>query len=47
MEMGERALTGELGNPGDDGDRDTDCVREISWVTRPAAMAGELDIYPP
>ena len=47
MEMGERALTGELGNPGDDGDRDTDCVREISWVNRPAALAGELDIQRP
>ncbi|MHB8419685.1 MAG: hypothetical protein ACYDCL_16535 [Myxococcales bacterium] len=48
MEMGERALTGELGHPQDDGDRDHDCVQEISYVSLPAALGAELDItrYP-
>jgi len=48
MEMGERALTGELGHPTDHGDRDHDCVLEISYVNRPAALAAELDVtrYP-
>ena len=44
LEMGERALTGELGHPQDDGDRDHDCVKEISYVSLPAALAAELDL---
>jgi len=44
LEMGERALTNELGNPGDDGDREHDCIREISYVGKPAALGAELDI---
>jgi hypothetical protein len=44
LEMGERALTNELGNPGDDGDREHDCIREISYVDLPAALGAELDI---
>jgi len=44
LEMGERALTGELGNPGDDGDREKDCIREISYVHLPAALGSELDL---
>ncbi len=44
LEMGERALTGELGHPADLGDRDHDCVREISIVGLPAALGSELDI---
>jgi hypothetical protein len=44
MEFGERALTGELGNPGDNGDRDHDCVREITYSQFPASLAAELDI---
>jgi hypothetical protein len=44
LEMGERALTGELGNPMDMGDRDKDCVREISSVNLPAALSAELDV---
>jgi hypothetical protein len=44
MEFGERALTGELGNPGDNGDRDHDCVREITYSGFPASLAAELDI---
>jgi hypothetical protein len=44
LEMGERALTNELGNPGDDGDREKDCVREISFVDLPAALGAELDL---
>jgi hypothetical protein len=43
MEMGERALTGELGHP-DDTDRDNDCVKDISAVNLPAALAAEVDI---
>ncbi|HTY95872.1 MAG TPA: hypothetical protein VMB91_02445, partial [Solirubrobacteraceae bacterium] len=30
LELAERALTGELGHPGDLGDRDLDCIRELS-----------------
>jgi hypothetical protein len=41
--MGERALTGELGHLDDFGDRDKDCVREISTVSLPAALASEVD----
>ncbi len=44
IEMGERALTGELGNPGNDGDREHDCIREISYVKLPAALGAELDL---
>jgi hypothetical protein len=42
LQMGERALTGELSRPEDGGDRDHDCVVEISVARRPAALAGEL-----
>jgi hypothetical protein len=44
LEMGERALTGELGHPADLGDRDSDCIREISYGGLPAALGAELDI---
>ena len=44
LEMGERALTGELGHPADKGDRDHDCIREISKVGLPAALGEELDL---
>jgi hypothetical protein len=44
LEMGERALTGELGHPVDIGDRDHDCIREISKVGLPAALGEELDL---
>jgi hypothetical protein len=44
LEMAERALTGELGRFGDMGDRDEDCVREISDVKAPAALASEIDL---
>ena len=44
MEMAERALTGELGHPGDDGDRDHDCIFELSYRSLPAALGAELDI---
>ncbi|MHB8417523.1 MAG: hypothetical protein ACYDCL_05580 [Myxococcales bacterium] len=47
LEMGERALTGELGHPADHGDRDSDCVREISIVGLPAALGAELDLSRP
>jgi hypothetical protein len=42
LEMGERALTGELARTVDHGDRDRDCVPEISMVHRPAALGAEL-----
>jgi hypothetical protein len=42
LQMGERALTGELSRPEDGGDRDHDCVVEIAAAKRPAALAGEL-----
>ncbi|MGZ3439213.1 MAG: hypothetical protein ACXVDD_06845, partial [Polyangia bacterium] len=42
LEMGERALTGELARVDDHGDRDHDCVVEISLAKRPAALAAEL-----
>jgi hypothetical protein len=45
LELGERALTGELGRPGDNGDRDSDCIREISFVGLPAALGAELDLH--
>jgi len=44
LEMAERALTGELGQPQDLGDRDSDCVKELSTVFRPAALASEVDL---
>jgi hypothetical protein len=44
LQMGERALTGELGHPADLGERDRDCVKEISKVSLPAALGAELDI---
>src|SRR5581483_1144116 len=47
IEMGERALTGEFGNPGDNGDRERDCIREISFVHLPAALGAELDLTRP
>ncbi len=47
LQMGERALTGELGHPADHGDRDSDCVREISTVGLPAALGAELDLTRP
>jgi hypothetical protein len=40
--MGERALTGELARIDDHGDRDHDCVVEISLAKHPAALAAEL-----
>ena len=42
LQMGERALTGELARVEDHGDRDHDCVVEISLAKRPAALAAEL-----
>ncbi|MDB4965907.1 MAG: hypothetical protein JWN44_1596 [Myxococcales bacterium] len=42
LQMGERALTGELARVDDRGDRDHDCVVEITAARRPAALAGEL-----
>jgi hypothetical protein len=42
LQMGERALTGELSHPADSGDRDQDCVREISDVKLPSALAGQV-----
>jgi hypothetical protein len=44
LEMGERALTGELGHPQDNGDREKDCIKEISFQHLPAALGAELDI---
>jgi hypothetical protein len=44
LEMAERALTGELGHFGDDGERDHDCVKELSYRSLPAAMGAELEI---
>ena len=42
LQMAERALTGELGHKQDNGDRDHDCVLEISAAKLPAALAGEV-----
>ncbi len=47
LEMAERALTGELGHPKDLGDRDSDCVKELSTVYLPAALASEVDLVRP
>jgi hypothetical protein len=44
LEMAERALTGELGHPRDFGDRDSDCVKEISIRRLPAALGAELEL---
>jgi hypothetical protein len=44
LEMAERALTGELGHAQDQGDRDSDCVKELSTVYLPAALASEVDL---
>jgi hypothetical protein len=43
MQMAERALTGELGHFRDNGDRDKDCVKEISVMRLPSALAAEQD----
>ncbi len=43
LQMGERTLTGELSHPEDAGDRDHDCVMEISVVKLPAALAGTVE----
>jgi hypothetical protein len=43
LQMGERTLTGELSHPEDNGDRDHDCVLEISVVKLPAALAGSVE----
>jgi hypothetical protein len=40
--MAERALTGELSHPGDQGDRDQDCVREIDDRKLPSALAAQV-----
>ncbi len=42
LQMGERALTGELARLEDRGDRDRDCVVEISMAKHPSALAAEL-----
>jgi hypothetical protein len=42
LELGERALTNELGRPLDKGDRERDCIKEISFVHLPAALGAEL-----
>ncbi|HZS38090.1 MAG TPA: hypothetical protein VFF06_14735 [Polyangia bacterium] len=47
LQMGERALTGELSRTADGPDRDHDCVREISAVKLPAALAGKLELSRP
>ncbi len=47
LEMGERMLTGELGHYADLGERDHDCVREISYVGLPAALGAELQLGRP
>jgi hypothetical protein len=44
LELAERTLTGELGNPDGGGDRDRDCVNELSVVNLPAALGAELDL---
>jgi hypothetical protein len=43
LQMGERTLTGELSHPEDGGDRDHDCVMEISVAKLPAALAGTVE----
>jgi hypothetical protein len=44
LELGERALTQELGHLMDMGDGDKDCVKEISHAMLPAALGAELDL---
>jgi hypothetical protein len=44
LQMGERALTGELSHPNDGPDRDSDCVQEISVVKLPSALANKIVI---
>jgi hypothetical protein len=42
LQMGERALTGELSRAVDKGDRDKDCVKDIGAVKLPASLAAEI-----
>ncbi len=42
LQLGERALTGELASEMVKGDGDHDCVKEISVAKHPATLAGEL-----
>src|SRR4029077_20952535 len=42
LEMGERALTGELSRVEDHADRDRDCLVDIALAKHPAALAAEL-----
>ncbi len=42
LQMAERALTGELSNPDDDGERDKDCVQEIAAAGLPSALAAQV-----
>jgi hypothetical protein len=42
LQMGERALTGELGHAEDGPDRDHDCVKEVSVAKLPSALGGQL-----
>jgi hypothetical protein len=42
LQLAERALTGEMSRPADQGDRDHDCVIEIAAAQRPASLAAEL-----
>jgi hypothetical protein len=42
LQMGERALTGELSRSQDKGDRDRDCVKDIAAVKLPASLAAEI-----
>ncbi len=42
LQMGERALTGELSADSAKGDGDKDCVKEISVAKHPATLAGEI-----
>jgi hypothetical protein len=44
LQMGERALTGEFAKPSDNGDRDQDCVKEISAAGLPAALGANLEL---
>ena len=44
LQLGERALTGELSHPADGPDRDADCVKEISAVKLPASLASQIVI---
>jgi hypothetical protein len=45
LQMGERVLSGELGLPEDLGDRDHDCVPEISLSGMPAALGADLELF--